>query len=348
MKSKSNTIQNNDKNNYKVIYEKIKEEIKSVVITKLLNQIELLSKKLEKLQKENSLIKNDLIYILKRVLLNKNDYIGVINSSTYNSNNQIRKNIYSINGLNTNNSYFNSKSYNSFLSSGDTYNNYDNINNNRYSNYNRSNTSINRKQIEQRRYSIDDDAKKGNNSSISPLENSLQFNIQNKIDHYLNSLYRHNFAEECASGTASVHLLNKDQSIYDELFTNKIIKNKNLNYMNTDNNFKKVSCSRDKKNSRAKNFSVEEENNNKNNLVNKKYSISNYKMQKTKTNNNILKVHRKSNLNNNKSKSRFNDSNKKKVGSKSSTNITVNSNNKNIKYNSTYSNNRSRFLVNKF
>ena len=51
--------------NYKILYQKIKEEIKSVVITKLLNQVQTLSNNYQKLQKENALIKNDLIYILK-------------------------------------------------------------------------------------------------------------------------------------------------------------------------------------------------------------------------------------------------------------------------------------------
>ena len=44
-------------NNYKIIYQKIKEEIKSVVITKLLNQVQTLSNNYQKLLKENSLIK---------------------------------------------------------------------------------------------------------------------------------------------------------------------------------------------------------------------------------------------------------------------------------------------------
>ena len=57
--------------NYKAIYKKIKEEIKSVVITKLLNQVQTLSNNYQKLQRENALIKNDLIYILKRILSNK-------------------------------------------------------------------------------------------------------------------------------------------------------------------------------------------------------------------------------------------------------------------------------------
>ena len=125
---------------------KMKEEIMSVVITKLLNQIQNLYKKYEKLKKENSLLKNDLIYILKRVLLNKNDYIDIINNNTTNvKKNYQGKTNYSVNGL-KNSSYFNSKSYNSFLSSTEKINNENSNYNQLY--YNRNNNSINKKQIE--------------------------------------------------------------------------------------------------------------------------------------------------------------------------------------------------------
>ena len=332
--------ENNDKSSYKIIYQKIKEEIKSVVITRLLNQVETLQNKYSKLQKENSLIKNDLIYILKRVFLNKTDYINLLNNNLPNANRNslIKKNRYSVGSSISspnNNSNLNCKSYNSLLSSQE------NINNNE--NYN--NTSINKKRIEQRRYSIDDDTKK-NNSTLSPLETSLQFNMQNKIDHYLNSLYKHNFAEECASGTSSVHLLNKEQSIYDELFSNKN-KAKSLTYINTDYNYRKVSYSKDKKTSKGKNIYINDESDDIYN--NKKHYGSRYKDQKIKTHNNVLKVHRKANLLNNKSKSKINVIIKKKSSSnKSSTNISDSSNPKKGKHNSAYLNNRSRFLVNKF
>jgi hypothetical protein len=250
----------------------------------------------------------------------------------------MKKNIHSMGSFVSNpnnNSYLNCKSYNSLLSPQE------NINNN-YNNYN--NTSINKKLIEQRRYSIDDDTKK-NNSTLSPLETSLQFNMQNKIDHYLNSLYKHNFAEECASGTSSVHLLNKDQSIYDELFSNKN-KAKSLTHINTDFNYRKVSYSKDKNNSKGKNIYIYDESDD--NYNSKKHYGSRYKDQKIKTHNNVLKVHRKANLLNNKSKPKINVIIKKKNSSnKSSTNISDNSNPKKYNQNSAYIN-RSRFLVNKF
>ncbi len=225
---------NTPRNNYKLLYQKIKEEIKSVVINKLLNQVQTLSNNYQKLLKENSLIKSDLIYILKRVLLNKKEYTQIPNS-TINKNYQM-KSVYSMPYL-TNNSFINKKDYYSVLSS-------DNIKENNYYNLyresNRLNNSMNKRQRENRRYSIDDDTKRGNNSSLNNnVENSTQFNnIQNKVDYYLNSLYKHNFAEEVISGTSSVHLLNKDKPLYDELFKKK---NKNFPHLSTEINFRKIS-----------------------------------------------------------------------------------------------------------
>ena len=349
MKIKGNKkIENNDQNSFNIKYQKIKEEIKSVVITKLLNQIENLYKKYELLKKENSLIKNDLIYILKRVLINKNEYININNNnntSKLNKNYQT-KSSYTINGL-KNKAYLNSKSYNSFLSSKDNLNNEtSNYNQLYYNYYNRETNTSMRKQMEKRRYSIDDDCKKGNNSSFFPQENSLQFNMQNKIDYYLNSLYKHNFSEECATGTSSVHLLNKNQSIYDELFSNKNNRNKNLSHLNTDFNFRKISNRKERKNinSNNDNFNYDSDSNKKNNKYNN--------MQKNQTNN-YLKVHRKgnisniSNITNTKSKNKISGYNKiKNSGSKSSGNMMSSSNSKH--YSSSNKHSRSKFLVNKF
>lgn len=335
MKIKSNRKnENSDKNSYNTIYQKIKEEIKSIVITRLLNQIQNMNKKYEKLKKEYSIIKNDLIYILKRILTNKNEYININENNTSNlAKNYQPKNIYSINGVKSS-SYLYSKSYNSFLSSTEKINNdsMSNYNQLYYNNYTRNTNSIN-KQMEKRRYSIDDDNKKGNNSSYSHLENSLQFNIQNKIDYYLNSLYKHNFSEECATGTSSVHLLNKNQSIYDELFSNKNNRFKSLSPINTDINFKKVSQQKDRKN-------LYNNNDNESKIKNR-----NHNMQKNQSN--YLKVHRRGNIDKSNSKLKINGYNKQKYGSKSSSNMIYNSNSKNHNYISG-NHTRSRFLVNKF
>ena len=260
--------------------------------------------------------------------MNKNDYTNINDNN--NNKNLKGKTAYSINGL-KNNSYLNSKSYNSFLSSTEKLNN-ESSNYNQLYYYKNNNNSANKKQIEKRRYSIDDDFRKPNNSSYSQLENSLQFNIQNKIDYYLNSLYKHNFSEECATGTSSVYLLNKNQSIYDELFSNKNNKHKSLPHVNTDHNIKKISYKKDRQN-----LYINNDDSDRNKINNK--NLNNINKNQT---NNYLKVHRKENIKNNNSKK--NIYNKiKHSGSKSSGNMISGSNLKNRQYIS-----RSRFLVNKF
>ena len=311
---------NTPRNNYKLLYQKIKEEIKSVVINKLLNQVQTLSNNYQKLLKENSLIKSDLIYILKRVLLNKKEYTQIPNS-TINKNYQM-KSVYSMPYL-TNNSFINKKDYYSVLSS-------DNIKENNYYNLyresNRLNNSMNKRQRENRRYSIDDDTKRGNNSSLNNnVENSTQFNnIQNKVDYYLNSLYKHNFAEEVISGTSSVHLLNKDKPLYDELFKKK---NKNFPHLSTEINFRKIS------NQKKKVLNVDF--NNDKNIRTDNQSDNN----RNKKGNNGLKVQRKNVLKKNKN-----------LQIKENTNIKLfNSENKNSKISQNINtNSRSKVLTKKF
>ena len=51
-------------------------------------------------------------------------------------------------------------------------------------------------------------------------------------------MYKHNFAEEIISGIPSIHLINKNKSLYRELFPKK--NNKNQYYINTEANYKKI------------------------------------------------------------------------------------------------------------
>ena len=328
----------NFKTTYKKLYQKIKEEIKNVVINKYINQIEYLVKKVEKLKKENLLLKNDLIYILKRVLLNKNEYTNI--SNNINSKLSSQRNIFSSNTLN-NASYINNKSYNSFFSAGDTINYDNNYNYNLY-NIKNINNSKDKNPKEKRRYSIDDDFKKGNNTSIYQAETSNQINVQNKINYYLNSLYKHNFAEECAAGTTSSHLLNKNQSIYDELFSNKNNRNKNkvIPHLNTDINYKKISSSKGRSNSKKKNLHIIDDNSTRNikNIPN------HYKGQKIKTNE-YLRVIKKEDMQNPKNK--INGSSKINLCENKSTN-NLNTYHKNSRFNGVKKSSRSKFLVNKF
>ena len=335
----------NYKNTYKIIYKQIKEEIKNIVIDKYIKQINSLFKQVEYLKKENSLLKNDLIYILKRVLLLKND--NNMNSQNINIHRIPQQRTINPNGL-SNTSLLNNKSYNSVFSSGDTINtiNYDNNYNHNYNNnykYRNINNSIGKSPSELRGYSIDDDNKKGN-ISLSPLETSRQMNVNNKINFYLNSLYKHNFAEECASGTASIHLLNKNQSIYDELFVNinHKYKNKIIPNVNTEMNFKKVSNSKSKSKSNSKKKFILVEDNNI--IRNKKNFDKNYKYQKNKTND-YLKVNKKVDTHN--LKANYGNINRK-TDSKTNININIKTYYKNTKISGSNLSSRSRFLVNKF
>ena len=331
------------KNTFKKIFRKMKEEIKDVVINRYINQIGNLSKIVENLKKENLLIKNDLIYILKRVLLNKNDYVNIPTNQTNNLyRNYKSKNILSSNGLSKTsilNTMNNISTHNSFFPLGDTINYEYNNCNTRY--------SVGKNINDQRRYSIDDDVKKGNNAA-SPSESSRIMNLQNKIDYYLKSLYKHNFAEECAAGTASVHLLNKEQNLYDELFSNRnsrtSSKNKVLKHINTDVNYIKISTNKLRTNSKKKNYNSNED---KSKKIKIKVSNSNTYLIQNNLSNGFLKVNKKEEIHNTKSKT--NKSHKYKIktqSSKSSTNIL-----KPIaKYRKQIGprvNSRSKFLINK-
>ena len=307
---KANSKKDNEiSNNYKMIYQKVKEEIKSVVISKLLNQVQTLHNNYQKLLKENLLIKNDLIYILKRVLLNKKEYTQINNSNIKKY--YIMKNVYSTPYL-TNLSLANRTSYNSIFSSD---------------NFRENNNSMNRRQIENRRYSIDDDTRRGNNNSINNnIENSN--NIGNKIDHYLNSLYRHNFSEDIISGNSIMHNLNTDQPLYEELFSRK---NRNNPLINSDYNYKKISIRKNKK----KIFNSNDYSSDNNLKTENQKEVDNNK--NIKKTNNALKVQRK----NIPKKS-------KKLQIRANTNIKfANSDNKTSK-SLQYKNSKQKFSINKF
>jgi hypothetical protein len=263
----SNGIDDKENNspNYKELYKIIKDDIKNAVIDKFIAKIDMLSKTVDKLKKENSLIKNDLIYILKRVLLNKNEY------SKYTSPSKVMQvnNIFSINTL----------SKTPFLSEI------------KEVDYNRKsmNNSLTRKDHDKRRFSIDDEFKKSslNNTSTSFYGISKQNIIQNKINYYLNSLYKHNFADENVAGTTSTYLLNKNESIYDELFSNKSRKNKikDLPSFNVDENYKKLAKVSEKYCTMKKNTNLfEEQNKNDNIKIHRIDNLANKNMNKSQKN----------------------------------------------------------------
>ena len=203
------------------IYKSMQNEIKDEIITKLLHKIEVITKELELLRKENTNIKNHLTYILKRILLNKSYY----NRSSINNDNQSNFLGYK---TKTCNDIFIQPKYNAYLYMASPQSNFlDN--------------------------SFDYDTKLNCNTDRNK-------SIDNKVTGKLNSIYRNNFLK-CSKGISNDFILNKNETIYDELFptnkrfiptttknsTDKERKNnnkKNVNYSYMANNkiINKISC----------------------------------------------------------------------------------------------------------
>lgn len=171
------------------------EEIREKVLAKALSQVETQAKEIEELKKENVLLKNHLTYILKRIILNKNDFNTIIKNNKMN-------NINSVISMN-----------NSMIVKGNTIG---------------SNGSILKplKSVENYRCITE------NNIFDDNDENHKNSSVDNKVSSYLNSLYRNNFTHN--NGLSDKFFLNKNQSLFDELFGNK---NKIPRYLKTESDF---------------------------------------------------------------------------------------------------------------
>ena len=183
------------------IYKKCHNEIKDKIITKLLSKIEEQNKYINTLEKENKKIKDNFIYILKRILSNKEEY-----NNTHNNLSNI-----------------------SFTNNSSSRNKYESRNKAEYK-IRQNSTS---REKTQTNYSVIDNKKNSKyrldiNSSIDNMSegDSPDYKKNNNINekkakNYLNALYRSNFGG--AEGTPYSNFINKNTSIYDELFP------KNLN-----------------------------------------------------------------------------------------------------------------------
>lgn len=181
----------------KYLQKEIHEKIKDIVITRLLNQIELIYKELEQVKKENVILKDDLTYVLKRVLLHKDEFSNNRYLTHHNSN--INSNI------NGNTSFFKVKSKSNINGSI----NYNDISSNSILKPSKDYFNLNN--------SVEEDINFNNYSTIQMKPN----NIDQKIDSYLNCLYRHNFVNDNIVGALGKYNLNKNQSFYEELFPSK-------------------------------------------------------------------------------------------------------------------------------
>ena len=195
--------QENDKNsvgsgidkvqNYDLLKE-VQNEIKDKVISKYLLTIEHQAKELDQLKKENTLLKNQLTYILKRILLNKYDYNSAARTNRLNNLNST---------INYNRSMLindNNLKSNTMLRPLRSCENYRTVTDKITSKYKENNNSPVNIQ------SLDTNTNPNNNDSLN-----------SKISGYLNSLYMHNFGNTNGGNLS----LNKNQTLYDELFPNK-------------------------------------------------------------------------------------------------------------------------------
>ena len=195
--------QENDKNsvgsgidrvqNYDLLKE-VQNEIKDKVISKYLLTIEHQAKELDQLKKENTLLKNQLTYILKRILLNKYDYNSAARTNKLNNLNST---------INYNRSMLindNNLKSNTMLRPLRSCENYRTVTDKITSKYKENNNSPVNIQ------SLDTNTNPNNNDSLNM-----------KISGYLNSLYMHNFGNTNGGNLS----LNKNQTLYDELFPNK-------------------------------------------------------------------------------------------------------------------------------
>jgi len=185
-----------DRSQFYDLFKEIQNEIKDKVNSKFLYAIEQQAKPTS--EKKNTLLKNQLTYILKRILLNKNDYyISAVKTNKLNNLNS---------SINYNRSMIikdSNRRSNSIMSTLKSCGNYRTINGN-----------FNPDKI-QSRY------KESNNlvNIHGADNNNSNNNVDSKISGYLNSLYRHNFFNSNKAGND--YFLNKNQTLYDELFQNK-------------------------------------------------------------------------------------------------------------------------------
>ena len=183
-----------DRSQHYDLLKEVQNEIKDKVISKYLYTIEHQAKELDQLKKENTLLKNQLTYILKRILLNKYDYNSAARANKLNNLNS---------AINYNRSMLindNNLKSNAILRPLRSVENYRIVPDKITSRYKENDNSPVNIQ------SLDTNTNPNNNDSLN-----------SKISGYLNSLYMHNFGNTNGGNLS----LNKNQTLYDELFPNK-------------------------------------------------------------------------------------------------------------------------------
>ena len=207
-----------DKSQFYDLNREIQASIKDKVIAKLLTTVQNQAKEISSLKTENENLKNHLSYILKKIILNKGEY-GFVGKSNPLPNETSRIKIRN----NANNSAI-------------------------FKDNRKSKESILRplRSVEQYRCVTEGNVfdpvsstKKNrilNNEDYIYDQNNTA--LDNKVNGYLNNLYRNNFIN--TNSLSNDYYLNKNESLYDELFKNKKI-NSNLKYDDNEDNKKDYS-----------------------------------------------------------------------------------------------------------
>ena len=203
------------------LYKEIQNEIKDKVISKLLFKLQNMYKEIEFLKTENISLKNHLSYILKRIILHKNEYNFINNNPNANNN----QNHFLTNSINMKKSTINNSSIfkKSFCKgSQSSFKHLRSVENYRcvteedffFNPSNKKKISKN-KSIKDEEYVYDQ-----HNSST----------VDQKINGYLNTLYRNNFVTG-NKGVSNNYNLNNKKTIYEELFpSNNKKKFQTINY----------------------------------------------------------------------------------------------------------------------
>jgi hypothetical protein len=259
-----------DRSQFYDLFKEIQNEIKDKVISKFLYTIEQQAKELQQVKKENTLLKNQLTYILKRILLNKNDYVSAVKTNKLNNLNS---------SINYNRSMIikdNNRKSNSMMRPLKSCGNYRTVN---------ENFDPDKVQSRYRENSLVNIHGVNNNNTNN--------NVDNKISGYLNSLYRHNFSNSNKAGND--YFLNKNQTLYDELFQNK---NGNY-YLNSENDGelygnntkakKRDNLSTERRGSFKKNGKGKSNEGRNSKIGNNKSTGKRYKSKYTDINNNLIK-----------------------------------------------------------
>jgi hypothetical protein len=203
------------------LYKEIQNEIKDKVISKLLLKVQTMYKELTDLKTENTSLKNHLSYILKRIILHKNEYNFINNNP--NSNNT--QNNLRTNSINMKKSTMNNTSvFKSSFCKGSQ------------SSFKHLRSVENYRCITEEDFFFSPSSKKKKSKAKSIKDEEYVYDQHNsstvdqKINGYLNTLYRNNFVTG-NKGVSNNYNLNSKKPIYEELFpSNNKKKYKTINY----------------------------------------------------------------------------------------------------------------------